>query len=241
MNLDAGDRAVGLVLPKMPGPRPVFDGWLILRRSNPDRVIHEGAVRKDRLVEVDRGVDNRPLAVVALHLVQHHLHFGNGAFLGKMPMAGLRCRGRLDIEDRRQRIVLDRGVLLEIRHLLQRRPAPIDEMIGAVRHSGRFCAGPIGLKARVGVIAPFGRLDPGELDATVGDRVPVDVALELGDVDAVNRVVGRPRQIRTERIEGADAAAATRERGGERERDSAQHAGNENLAVRHRQPVKIAP
>ena len=189
MDLDAGDRAVGLVLPEMPGPRPVFDRWLVLRRSDPDRIVHEGAVGKDRLVEVDRGVDDRPLAVVALHLFQHHLHVGDGAFLGEMPMAGLRRRRRLDVEHRRQRVVLDRRVLLEIGHLLQRRPAPVDEMIGAVRHSGRLRAGPVGLEARVGVIAAFGRLDPGELDAAVGDRVPVDVALELGDVDAVDRVV----------------------------------------------------
>ena len=156
---------------------------------------------KDRLVEVDGRIDDRPLAVVPLHLVQHHLHLGDGVFLGEMPMAGLRRRRRLDVEDRRQRVALDRGVLLEIGHLLHWRPAPIDEMIGAARHSGRFRARPIGLEARVGVIAALGRLDPGELDAAARDRVPVDVALELGDVDAVDRVVGRPRQIRAERIQ----------------------------------------
>ena len=241
MGLDAGDRAVGLVLPKMPGPRPVFDGRLILHRSDPDRVIHEGAVRKDRLVEVDGRIDDRPLAVVPLHLVEHHLHLGNGVFLSEMPMAGLRRRRRLNIQDRRQRVALDRGVLLEIGHLLHWRPAPIDEMIGSAWDSGRFRARPIGLEARVGVIAAFGRLDPGKFDAAARDRVPVDVALELGYVNAVDRVVGRPRQIRAERIQRTHAAAATRERDGERKRTCAQDTGNEILAVRHRQPVKIAP
>ena len=75
------DRAVGLILPKMPGPQPIFDRGVVLRRADPDWVVHEGAVRKDRLVKVDRRVNDRPLAVVALHLLEHDFHVGDRARL----------------------------------------------------------------------------------------------------------------------------------------------------------------
>ena len=48
-------------------------------------------------------------------------------------------------------------------------------------------------EARVGEVAALGRLDPGEFDAAVGDRVPINIALKLGHVDAVYRVVLRLR------------------------------------------------
>ena len=243
MDLDACDAAVGLVLPKMPGPQPIFDRGVVLGRADPDRVVHKGAVRKDRLVKVDRRVDDRPFAVVALHLLQHHLHVGDGALLSEMAVAGRGGRRRLDVEHRRQGVVLDRRVLLEKGHLLDRRPAPVDEMIGAVRNAGGLGAGPVGLEMLIEAIAALGRLDPGEFDAAIGDRVPVDVALELGDIDAVDRVVLGVGIIQTDDIQGAAAAAApaTRQRGGKRERDGDQSAGSEKLAVRHHRPVKIAP
>ena len=68
-----------------------------------------------------------------------------------------------------------------------------------------------------GAIAALGRLDPGELDAAVGDRTPVDVALELGNVDPVDRVVMRLGITRVNHTPGkvgdihrASAATATR-------------------------------
>jgi len=131
---------------------------------------------------------------VALHFLKHNPHVGRSAFLGEMAVAGSRRRRRLDVEHRRQGIVLDRRVLLEKSHLLHWRAAPIDEMIGAAGHAGGFRAGPIGLEALIGAIAALGRFDPGELDPAAGDCVPIDVALELRDVDPVDRVVMRPRK-----------------------------------------------
>ena len=216
--VDPGRLAVRLILPERPGARSVLDRGMVLGGPDPDRIVGEGAARQDRLVEVHRRVDDRPLAVVALHFLQHHLHVGCGAFLGEMAMAGLRGRRGLDVEHRRQGVVLDRRVLLEKGHLLHRRAAPIDEMIGAVRHARGFCAGPIGLEALVGAIAALGRLDPGELDAAAGDCVPIDVALELGDVDPVDRIVMRLGKAglnhacrKVGDINGPRAAAATRQ------------------------------
>src|SRR5271165_2681749 len=42
--VDAGRLAVGLILPELPGARPVPDRRMILGRAHPDRVVHEGAV-----------------------------------------------------------------------------------------------------------------------------------------------------------------------------------------------------
>jgi hypothetical protein len=62
--------------------------------------------------------------------------------------------------------------------LLERRAAPIDEVIGAMGDAGRLGPLPVCLEARVPVAA-LGGLDPGEFDAAVGDRVPINIALEL--------------------------------------------------------------
>ena len=194
----------------MPGPRPVLDRRVVLGRAHPDRIVHEGPVGQDRLVKVDRRVDDRPLAVVALHFLQHHLHVGDRALLGEMQVTGLRRRGRLDVEHWRQGVVLDRRILLEPAYLLERRPAPIDEMIGAVRNACRLRPGPVGLEALVGAIAALRRLDPGELDAAICDRIPVDVSLELGDVDAVNRIVPGMRQTVADKSQGVAVAPAAR-------------------------------
>ena len=59
-----------------------------------------------------------------------------------------------------------------------------------MRDAGRLSPLPVRLEARVAVAA-LGRLDSRELDAAVGDRVPINIALELGHVDAVDRVVLR--------------------------------------------------
>ena len=52
-------------------------------------------------------------------------------------------------------------------------------MIGAMGNAGGLGAGPVGLEMLIEAIAALGRLDPGEFDAAIGDRVPIDVALEL--------------------------------------------------------------
>src|SRR5579872_914489 len=77
----AGDRAVRLVLPEAPGAAGIFDRRMMLRGAHPDRIVGEGAVRQDRLVEIDARIDDRPAAVMALHLVEHHLHIGDGGVL----------------------------------------------------------------------------------------------------------------------------------------------------------------
>src|SRR5437667_12612365 len=51
MAVDAGGRAVGLILPELPGPAPVFDRRMILRRADPDRVVGECAVAQDRFLK----------------------------------------------------------------------------------------------------------------------------------------------------------------------------------------------
>ena len=160
----------------------------------------------------------------------------------EMPVAGPRSRRRFDVEHRRQRVVLGRGVLLEKGHFLHRRPAPVDEMIGAVRHARRLRPGPVGLEALVGVIAALGRLDPGELDAAARDRVPVDVALELRHVDAVDRIVPRMRQIAVDKSQGVAAApGASRKQRRKRNSGAGESPVDQKLAVRHHRPVNIAP
>ena len=93
---------------------------------------------------------------------------------------------------------------------------------------------PVRLEARVRVAA-LGRLDPREFDAAVGDRVPIDIALELGHVDAVDRVVlwleiagrdvAREDQVRFQRA----AAPATRDKQGHRKRHTTNGRVNQPL------------
>ena len=83
-----------------------------------------------------------------------------------------------------------------------------------MRNAGELRALPIGLEPLVDMVAALGRLDPGEFDAGVGDRVPVDRPLVLGDVDAVDRVVGRfgIAVVEVEHRRAAAAAAGERQR-----------------------------
>jgi hypothetical protein len=59
-------------------------------------------------------------------------------------------------------------------------------MIGASRDAGPLRRAPIVEKLRVDAVTAFGRLDVGELNAGIGDLSPVDVALPIGDVDALD-------------------------------------------------------
>ena len=60
-------------------------------------------------------------------------------------------------------------------------------MVGAARNAGAFGAVPVLGKFRIEIVAAFGRLDKGELSAGGADLVPVDVALPVGNVDALHR------------------------------------------------------
>src|SRR5271166_2817579 len=85
---DARDPAVGLILPEMPGARAVLHGRMVFGRAHPDRIVRQRAVGKIRFVEINGRIDDRPLAVMALHLLQHDLHVGDGLVLGDMAAAG---------------------------------------------------------------------------------------------------------------------------------------------------------
>ena len=110
-----------------------------------------------------------------------------------------------------------------------------------MRDAGGLGPLPVCLEARVRV-ATLGRLDPREFDAAVGDGVPIDIALELGHVDAVDRVVlrleiagrdvAREDQVRFQRA----AAAATRDKRGHRKRHTANGPVNQPLKPRQHSP-----
>src|SRR5271154_6676057 len=102
---------------------------------------------------------------------------------------------------------------------------------------------PVRLKARVGAVAALGRLDPGEFDPAVGDRVPIDIALELGHVDAVDRVVLRLEMVARKDVAREDpvrfqraGAAATRDQRGHHERRIANGPRNQPLEPRQHSP-----
>src|SRR5580704_17116409 len=107
---------------------------------------------------------------------------------------------------------------------------------------------PVRLEARVGAVAALGRLDPGEFDAAVGDRVPIDIALELGNVDAVDRVILRLEMVARKdvaredlvRFQWADAAA-TRDQRGHRKRRTANGPRNQRLEPRQHSPCPHPP
>jgi hypothetical protein len=60
-------------------------------------------------------------------------------------------------------------------------------MVGAARDAGTLGGIPVLEEIRVEMIAAFGRLDEGEADARLARRLPVDVALPIGDVDTLDR------------------------------------------------------
>src|SRR3954452_20878884 len=62
---------VGLILPERPAAARIGDGRRMLHAAHPHRIIGEFIRMHDVLVEVDRHVDDRALAVVALHLGEH--------------------------------------------------------------------------------------------------------------------------------------------------------------------------
>ena len=96
---------------------------------------------------------------------------------------------------------------------------------------------------RASPVAALGRLDPREFDAAVGDRVPIDIALELGHVDAVDRVVLRLEMAARKDVAREDpvrfqraAAAATRDQRGHRKRRTANGPRNQPLEPRQHSP-----
>ena len=150
--------------------------------------------------------------------------------------------GEVGVEHGRERVVLDRRILFEDLDLLERRAAPIDEVIGAMGDAGGLGPLPVCLEARVRV-ATLGRLDPREFDAAAGDRVPVNIPLELRHVDAVDRVVlwlemaARRDIAREDRFRFQRAvAAATRDKRGYRNRRTANGPGSPPLEPREHSP-----
>ncbi|ODR99556.1 hypothetical protein AUC71_03665 [Methyloceanibacter marginalis] len=65
--------------------------------------------------------------------------------------------------------------------------APIDEVIRAARHAGPLRRVPVLPEFRIEMVAALGRLDEGEMDAGLAHLPPVDVALPVRDVDALDR------------------------------------------------------
>src|SRR5215216_4390358 len=59
-------------------------------------------------------------------------------------------------------------------------------MIGAAGDAGLLRSAPIVEKFRVDAVTPFCRLDVSEPNSRVADFLPVDVALPIGDVDALD-------------------------------------------------------
>ncbi len=147
-------------------------------------------------MEGDVRVDDRPLAGVALHLLEHVGRHRQGLRLGQLLRAGLRMAVPLHVQHRRQggRIVGD--VLLEPVHLLLGRAAPEHEVVGTARHARLAGRVPVGAEAVVDMVAALRRLDEGELGAGGADRGPVDVALPLRDVDPLDRMALGARDAR---------------------------------------------
>ena len=78
--------------------------------------------------------------------------------------------------------------MLETLQLIEIIGAEIVEMIGGVRDTHSAGALPVLIEARIDAILALGRLDEREGDAGTLNCLPVDIALPLRDVDAVDRL-----------------------------------------------------
>jgi hypothetical protein len=147
----------------------------------------------------------------------------------------------LNVEHGRQRVAVRRHVQHEPQRLLMRRPAPIDEMIGAARDAGPLGGVPIVEELGIEMVAALGRLDEGELHAGVTGFLPIDVTLPVGHVDALDRhgVSGRHAVMRLGVLQGERerGAATCRADNGER------HGQDRKLAIelRHESPPVLGP
>ena len=145
------------------------------------------------LVEGDVRIDDRPLAGIGLHLIQHVADHRQRLSLGQLLRALGRMAVPLHVEHRGEGGRVVGHVALEPGHLVLGRAAPEHEVVGAPRHPGPPRPVPVLAEALVHVVAALRRLDEGELRARRLDRGPVDRPLPLRDVDALDRVALGPR------------------------------------------------
>jgi hypothetical protein len=144
-------------------------------------------------MEGDVRVDDRALAGMRFHAIEHHSHLLARTFGRYLAGTGARLMVPLHIEDRRQGVWIRRNVEYEPQDLLVCRAAPVDEMIGSARHTGPFCALPVFAKLRIEVVAALGRLYEGETGARGANPMPVDIALPARHVDPLDRLAVRAR------------------------------------------------
>ncbi len=129
-----------------------------------------------------------------------------------------------EIEHRRQRIWVRGHVQHEPQRLLMRRPAPIEEMVGAPRHARVLRALPILEELRIEMIAAFGGLDEGEPRAGGAGLRPIDFALPGGDIDALHRHgVGRCHAFMRLGVGQPACAGGERARTGRKQQDDPDH------------------
>src|SRR3954471_3922294 len=81
--------AVGLILPEGPAAARISDRRRMLHAAHPHRIIGEFIRVHHMLVEVDSDIDDRPLAVVALHFGEHDAHVAQHFLAIERPLAGL--------------------------------------------------------------------------------------------------------------------------------------------------------
>jgi len=161
-------------------------------------------------VKIDRGVDDRPLAVMGADNVHPDLHFRAHGFRVGPRGAGARGVVPFDIENGGHLHRSARHIGDEPGRLFARRAAEIIEMIGRMGDAGGARAAPVVPIAVVSVVAALGGLHEGEGDAGLADLVPVNVALPFGNVDAVDRIAVRVVLAKLHRLAVAIASLAGR-------------------------------
>ena len=193
--------AGGGELPEQPGAVPI--GLMRLGGDGAEPEIVAGQLALQHLaVEGDVGIDDRPLAGMRFHHLEHDGDLLERAPGGDFLRAGARVPVPFEVEHRGQRVGVVRDVEDEPERLLVRRPAPIDHVIGAARDAGALGAFPVLLEFRVEIVAAFGCLDEGEPGAGGAHPCPIDVALPVGDVDALDWQLVRARDALMRRTVG---------------------------------------
>jgi hypothetical protein len=108
-------------------------------------------------------------------------------------------------------------------------------VIGGVEDAGRLRALPVFGKAAVDAVGALGRLQEGEGDAALLGRLPVDIAVPLGNVDAVNLMAVRAAGAEilrvlvgeTRRKRAGDAEVVIRGGAGRRQKGEGQESQNQ--------------
>ena len=174
--LDAVHHAGACVLPEGPGMVRIDVLRVRRHRAQPELVALEMAVEV-LAVEIDRGVDDRALAVITTDDVEPGLHFSAHRRRVGALGAGLGVVVPFDIENRRHLDGFPRHTGYEPGGLFGCRAAEVIEVVGCVRDPDGTGLAPVLLESAVLVVAALGRLDEGEGDARALDPVPIDVEL----------------------------------------------------------------